>query len=334
MKHFSVGIDSYAVQPLQLPAFEVLEWVKGHGGDGVQFSEVNLKGGQRLDRTFLRDLAARAKELGLYLEWGGGQHLPFDTATWKERDLVPVNRTAAEQAVELGTRVIRSCSGGLMRWKDDSPSTETLLRAMAEVLREQQAMLTDLGVVLAIELHFEFTTFELLRVFEMCGAEPGGCFGICLDTMNLLTMLEDPVEGTRRILPWVVATHTKDGGLYLSDKGLVSFTAEAGCGLVDFPRILELLSTLDRPVNLSVEDHGGSFEIPVFQGTFLSRFPDLAVHEFLRLVRLAREGGRRMKEGTLGPLDRADWPGCCEERVARGMENIKDIVQGHLQDSP
>ena len=31
----------------------------------------------------------------------------------------------------------------------------------------------------------------------MCDAPPGGWLGICLDTMNLLTMLEEPVAATR-----------------------------------------------------------------------------------------------------------------------------------------
>jgi hypothetical protein len=73
-------------------------------------------------------------------------------------------------------------------------SVRDTLRETARALRDQKALLTDFGVVLAIELHFEFTTFELLRLFEMCGARPGEYLGVCLDTMNLLTMLEDPVQ--------------------------------------------------------------------------------------------------------------------------------------------
>ena len=93
-----------------------------------------------------------------------------------------------------------------MRWSTDGPGTPELLRLAATALREQRPMLREFGVVLAIETHFEFTSFELLRVFEMAGAEPGGYLGICLDTMNLLTMIEEPVAATRRLLPWVVST--------------------------------------------------------------------------------------------------------------------------------
>jgi sugar phosphate isomerase/epimerase len=319
---FRTGIDSYCLWPLELDPFEVLDWVKQNGGHGVQFSHLGLKD-KPADDAFCKDLARHAESGGLYLEWAGGQHIPFDTKTWKPKDLFAVNRKAAEQAVALGTRVIRSCSGGLMRWTDEAPPTDVLLQAMQEALALQKPMLTDLNVVLALELHFEFTTFELVRLFEKLDAEPGGCFGICLDTMNMLTMLEDPVEGTRRVLPWVVATHMKDGGVLPAKNGLLSHTAEVGSGLIDFKRILRLLSTLEREVHLSIEDHGGSFDLPVFNSRFLKRFPDLTATELARLFGMAREG----KAGKLKVLDRADWPAHCAARTANGIKRMKRIVE-------
>lgn len=327
MKPFRIGVDSYSLQPLHLSPFEVLDWVHAHGGEGVQFSDVQLKDGERLDEPFLRELRRRADELGLYLEWGGAQHIPFDTATWHAKDVLPINTAAARQAATLGARVVRSCSGGLMRWGDAAPPTETLLRETARALTAQEKLWIDLNVVLAIETHFEFTTFELLRVFEMCGAEPGGWLGICLDTMNLLTMLEEPVAATERILPWVVATHVKDGAMTTSPMGLVSFPAAVGDGLVDLERICLRLATLDRPVNLSIEDHGGSFDIPIHDPTFLSRFPDLTVQELGQLLRIAHEGQRRIAAGELAITDRADWPRLCENRVARDIVNLKEIAR-------
>jgi 3-oxoisoapionate decarboxylase len=327
MKPFRIGVDSYSLQPLALSPLEVLDWVHAHGGEGVQFSDVQLKGEQRLDDAFLRELRRRADELGLYLEWGGAQHIPRDTETWRPKDILPINTAAARQAAALGTRVVRSCSGGLMRWGDAAPPTETLLKEMAQALKALEPLWTDLNVVLAIELHFEFTTFELLRVFEMCGARPGGWLGICLDTMNLLTMLEEPVAGTKRILPWVVATHIKDGAMVTSSRGLVSFPTAIGAGLVDFERICRRLATLERQVHLSIEDHGGSFDIPIHDPAFLSRFPDLTSQELGQLLRIAGEGDRRLDAGHMTITNRADWPRLCEERVANDIVSLKEIVR-------
>ena len=85
------------------------------------------------------------------LEWGGGQHIPFDTTTWKKKDIFKIKQKAAEEANILNTRIIRSCSGGLMRWQPASPMTETLLQETAKSLNAQRQMLKDHNVILALK---------------------------------------------------------------------------------------------------------------------------------------------------------------------------------------
>jgi len=328
MKPFRVGIDSYGLGPLKLSPFEVLDWADAHGAQGVQFTLLHIPEGQPVDDAYLDGLAGAAAKRGLYLEWAGGQHIPYDTRSWEPRDLVPINRLAARQARRLGAKVVRSCSGGLMRWTDVAPPTEVLMDETVRALAELEPIYAELGLTLAIEIHFEFTTFELLRIFERCGAEPGGWLGICLDTMNLLTMLEDPVTGTQRVLPWVVATHVKDGGLLLDEQGLASFTAEIGGGVVDLERILELLAGLPHPVHLSIEDHGGCFPIPIYDADFLARFPDLTAGELASLLRLVRDNERRPPAERVRPLERDDWPQHCERRLQAGIERLRRMVAG------
>jgi sugar phosphate isomerase/epimerase len=323
MKAFRVGVDSYSLKPLGLDPFELLNWAVMNEAQGVQFSESPP---EATDKAFLRELSQYAAQNGLYLEWGGGQHIPFDLTTGKPKDIFAVNRAAAEQAAALGVRTVRSCSGGLMRWDEEFVPTEVLLRDMAGPLADQKRMLNDNGVILAIETHFEFTTFELLRLFEMCAAEPGDYLGICLDTMNLLTMLEDPASATRRILPWVVTTHVKDGGLELRPEGFVSFVAEAGRGVVDFKTIFRALASLNREIRLSVEDHGGHFVIPIFDRDFLGRFPDLAVPELAALIELASKTRDLMGKKALAPTERERWPALCHARVKRDLLAIRNLA--------
>jgi len=230
------------------------------------------------------------------------------------------------EAAALGLTTVRSCSGGLLRWPADSVPIETYLREMTRALRAQRPLWTDLGLTLALEIHFEFTTFELVRLFEMCDAGPGGYLGICLDTMNLLTLLEDPLSATRRIRPWVVTTHIKDGGILEAPGGFRTFTAEAGRGVVDFPGILEEIARLERPVTLSIEDHGGDFVIPLDDPAFRAKLPDLAPGEEARLRSLAARTRDKMDREGLAVLDRADWPARCEERVRRDLSAIRTLA--------
>jgi sugar phosphate isomerase/epimerase len=328
MKPFKVGIDSYSLKPLDLSPFELLEWAIINEADGVQFSETNLPPSSTPDKALLEDLRSYASENGLYLEWGGGEHIPLDLQTGKKRDIFSLNKKAAAEACLLGAATVRSCSGGLMRWKKDSPPTQDLLRLMAGSLREQKSMLNEAGVILAVETHFEFTSFELLQLFEMCGAVPGEYLGICLDTMNLLTMLEDPESATDRLLPWVVTTHIKDGGMLLTEDGFVSFTAEAGTGVVDLAGVIERLAALPRKVNLSLEDHGGETVIPIHDTEFMAGFPDLTVAELAKLLGLAARSRTLKDQGKIGILDRTRWPEVCERRVKRGLRAVRRIAEG------
>jgi sugar phosphate isomerase/epimerase len=328
MGRFRVGIDNHGLYPLRLGPLDTLQWAKNHGADGVQFSGLE-PGAQKVeDQSYLRELAAFARDNGLYLEWGGAQHIPRDTGSWAKKELLESNRRVAQQAMTLGTRIVRSCSGGLMRWRPDSPMTETLLQESAQALLRQKQMLLDHNVVLAIETHFEFTSFELARLLEMCQAHPGEWLGICLDTMNLLIMLEDPVSATRRLLPWVVCTHVKDGGILLNPEGLTSFPVPMGKGVIDFPAILRLLKSVSIDMPLSIEDHGGSFLSPIFDPVFLSKFPDLTAEELSRLIRLSQKTADRSSSGCRA-TERDQWPDVCEQRLTDDIVALKEIASSN-----
>lgn len=323
-----IGIDNYCLHPLNLSPLEVLQWAEDNGAEGVQFSGLNPEFAEKVDADYLRDLAGYAAENGLYLEWGGAQHIPFDMTTWEKKDLTGINRRAAEQAALLGTRVVRSCSGGLMRWDPESPMTETLLEEMADTLKAQRSMLMDSNVILAIETHFEFTTHELLRLFDRCGAVPGEYLGICLDTMNLLTMCEDPGLAAQRVLPWVVSTHIKDGAVLLNDEGLVTFPTGIGKGVIDLREICGLLATTSSSINLTIEDHGGKFFLPVFDSMFLSKFPDLTAGEFARIIRLAIDSDKMMRSTEMDITEREDWPRLCEARIKSDIQSLRQLLHG------
>jgi len=319
-----VGLDNYGLYPLELSPLATLEWAVAHGAGGVSFSGLAPEWQAQTDAAALVDFRAFAAAHDLYLEWGGAQHIPRDMTSWARKDLFDLNRRAAHEASVLGAATVRSCSGGLMRWDPSNPATETLLRDTADALTPQATMLRDHGVVLAIETHFEFTSFELLRLFEMCDAQPGDWLGVCLDTMNLMTMIEHPAWATDRLLPWVVSTHMKDGGLLLGRDGLTTFPVPIGDGIIDLEGIIQRLDTLPRPVHLSVEDHGGSFLLPIHDEAFLSRFPDLTGAELAALVHLSEVTAGRP---ACRPVERINWPAICESRIAHDIEALGALAR-------
>jgi sugar phosphate isomerase/epimerase len=325
MKTFRVGIDSYSLFPGGFSPLETVKWAVENGAEGVAFSGFEESIRTTLTSSVLRDVRKFADDNGLYLEWGNGQHVPMELTAFTAKDIFSSNRRAIAEAYDLGVNIIRSCSGGLMRWKKDSPSTGFLLEMAAAELRKQSSLFRDYGMTLAIETHFEFTTFELVRLFEMCDAEPGGWLGICLDTMNLLTMLEEPVSATARVLPWIVSTHLKDGGILAGDDGMTTFPAELGTGIVNIDEILGMIASAGREINFSVEGHGGSFFIPLREKWFIERFPDLQADEYSLLLKLAIESGEKIKGAKLKITGREEWPEIYNERTLKDINSLKKV---------
>jgi 3-oxoisoapionate decarboxylase len=322
MKKLRTGIDNYCLFPLKMMPVEMLKWASENGAEGVAFSGYDDDARELFTSSYLRDVKKLADDLGLYIEWGNGQHVPMDLTNFSKKEIGISNWRAVGEAYGLGVTIVRSCSGGLMRWQKDTPPTELILREAARELKKEAPVFRDNGVVLAIETHFEFTTTELLALFDMCEVEPGDYLGICLDTMNLLTMLEDPVSATERILPWVVSSHIKDGGVIRKNKGLLTFPAAIGKGIIDLEKIIEMLLSTGRQINLSVEDHGGQFSVPVGEEWFIERFPDLTGMEFRKIYELCDLSASKMKDSVLSITNRTDWASVCEERT-RG--NIRDL---------
>jgi len=325
MKKLRVGLDNYCLFPLGMMPDELVKWASVNGAEGIAFSGFPEASREKFSTSYLRGVRGIAKELDLYLEWGNGQHVPMDLSTFSKKEILSSNRKAIEEANALGVKIIRSCSGGLMRWNHKAPDTEVFLKEAAVELIKQASMFRDNGLKLAIETHFEFTTFELLRLFEMCKAEPGDWLGICLDTMNLLTMLEDPLAATKRILPWIVSTHLKDGGILTDNEGIITFPTPLGKGIIDLGSIIKLLQSFNKEIHLSVESHGGRFFLPAKEEWFMLRFPDLTAAEYDQLIILAERTSHKLKSEDLKITERDDWPGICEERTRNDIKNLNTI---------
>jgi len=321
-----VGVDNYALFPLDLNCLETLEWALKYGAEGVSFSGLKVRSEKMLDLGLLRDMGSYCQANNLYIEWGGGRHFGIEMDSWRPTDIQPLNRIVAQEASLLGAKIVRSCSGGLMRWNNSAPDTDTFMRNMATEIRKLKPVIGDFNISWAIETHFEFTSFELLRVFEMANLSPGEGIGICLDTMNLLIMLEDPVEATMRLLPWIISTHIKDGGIIDYSKGLISYPSGIGRGQLPLLTIIQLILSHNPEINLSIEDHNGGFELPISDTNFLSKFPDLRKSELNILLSMAQQNnteGADIEQFT----SRALWPEQCESRMIENIRQAKLLMK-------
>jgi sugar phosphate isomerase/epimerase len=154
----------------------------------------------------------------------------------------------------IGARFVNTDEMVKPDWMDDEFAHQTMkytLTKVAMVAARHQ-------VYVCIEPHGVYTkTWRgLLRIVELVDSP---WIQVNWDTGNsFLAGIEDPYEGLEHVRDHVYHLHAKDISVEhaSAERGLVTGTpVGCGCGdgMVDFPRILEILAPLDRELFLSVE---------------------------------------------------------------------------------
>jgi sugar phosphate isomerase/epimerase len=304
-----IGLDQYTIHHLPLDARGVLDFAVERGLEGVQFGSP-LQLSATLDPDELRSVRAEAEDHGLYLELGipsvnphqAAPHLRAVGETYPGRLEELIRAAALTGVVALRTFIgaqSRALPDSVVRRMEDlrydsarpEVSWDQQLADSTEVLRRLAPVARESGIRIALETHLDATSFQLLRIIESVGTD---VVGICLDTANLMLRMEDPLEATRRLAPHVLMTHTKDAALLFHETGLRWQCRPCGQGTVPFPEILEFLAAHSPDLNLSIEDHAGLFELPIYERDWIETFTDLTPAELALLLRRAWASGRRL----------------------------------------
>jgi sugar phosphate isomerase/epimerase len=320
-----VGLDAYTVRDMRRDATGKLEWARAHGLDGVQFPlPTDLS--PALDRGQIREIAAYAAALGLYLDVGVSTINPHrrpGTDPDAGRAHLAQEIRAAREA---GTTAVRSTLGGPDdRFNPDVPWQQQLDDAAAFV-RPLGPLLRDLGCRLAIETHGDATTWELVRLAEATD----GATAVLLDTANVLVRVEEPLAAARRAAPHVIATHAKDGILFLDetdqDRGIIRQNRPCGQGVVPWPEVLAVLGEYQPDLRLSIEDHRGLYPMPIHDPAFIAAHPDLTAAELGAYVGLAWRCTRRIRAGEIVAPEVAEaipWEQEQDERIAASAAHLR-----------
>jgi sugar phosphate isomerase/epimerase len=338
-----IGLDQYTIHHLSLDARGVLDFAAERGLEGVQFGSP-LQLSSTLDPEEIRGVREYADARGMYLELGIPCVNPHQAAPHFRSEIgtfVAQLEDLMRASVPAGVRSLRTFIGGQSRsvpgsvvrrmddLRHDSARPDTLwehqLADTTEVLGRLAPVARELGVRLALEPHLDATSFQLLRIIDAVGAD---VVGICLDTANVMLRLEDPLEAARRLAPHVLMTHVKDAALLFHEDGLRWQCRPCGQGSVPFPEILEELVAYEPDLTLSIEDHAGLFELPVYDRDWMATFTDLTPAELALLFRRVWSTGRRLS--TRRPedpevLETLPWEERVLPRLDAGMRYLRDL---------
>ncbi len=333
-----IGFDQYTIGHMSLSPGAILEFAVEHGLDGVQFLEPAAIDPE-LSPTRLAECRRKADALGLYLEVGLPSPNPARRSHAEGREISSAEHARGlirhvEGVAALGCRHARVYVGDRHDrfrpdpcWKDQLDATEKVLRALTPCLR-------DHNVKLAIETHADLTVDELLRLLDRLDPEVGG---VALDTGNLVMRLDEPLRAIERLAPRVLATHVKDCVLEEGPRGLRWQARAVGSGILPMPDLLAPLIRANRDLNLSIELHPRTYDLPIHDPSWLAFFPDLNPRDLSPIVRMAMACEALYQSGDLPrpqEVEAIPWSNRATEWLASSLGYLRRVIPAMIEPEP
>lgn len=333
-----IGFDQYTIGHQSLSPHDTLEFAVEHGLDGVQFLEPAAIE-PTLSESRLADFRRKADAKGLYLEVGLPSPNPARRSRAEEREV-----SAEEHARDLIRHVqgvaALGCSHARVyvgdrhdRFRHD-PSWKEQIAATEEVLKALTPCLLDHRVKLAIETHADLTVDELLGLLDRLDPEIGG---VTLDTGNLVMRLDDPVRAVEQLAPRVLATHVKDCVLAFAPRGLVWQARAVGSGILPMPDLLAPLICANRRLNLSIELHPRTYDLPIDDPEWLAFFPGGRPEGLSAVVRLAKACEALYASGQLPRPEQVEmkpWSERAAEWLPRSLGYLRRVISAVVEPEP
>lgn len=302
---------------------EALDFAREAGLDGVLFAHARTVS-PGLDEGELRAAGQAFSEAGLFLEVGVGELGPNGDDDERIADL----SASLHAAATLGAREI---FGFTRTVRDPGLLAHRMqLDAIAARLSRLRTVLQESDLILNIKTHEDLSSPQVLELVERAGADR---FAVSLDVANLVVRGEDPVAATRRLAPYIRQTHLEDVALFFVERGLRRRLRPIGEGIVDWPELLEVLSTSPAST-LVIEQHLGRFDADIFDDEWLAGEPHLAVPELTRLVAGAVRTEAAARAGRGPSLTDLDPETGIDQRRAdlrRGIARLRELADAQKE---
>jgi sugar phosphate isomerase/epimerase len=201
-----------------------------------------------LDTEYLLQVRELLDEYNLdrVFAWGHPDGLEGGTNQDAYREMI----RGFDSARTIGAKVMRVVGSSLrFRNQPHGPQIERLTRMFREAIQVAEGY----GVRMAVENHIDFTADEMLSLLTDVNSP---WLGINFDTGNFLRLLDDPIKGMAKLVPYVYATHIKDLKVQegvAADEWYFFSCTPVGEGVVDNSRLVRLLADAGYEGLLAVE---------------------------------------------------------------------------------
>jgi sugar phosphate isomerase/epimerase len=239
--------------PRQLTTFELFDLAVDLGLDGLHLDDGVL---ESLDPAYLKEACAAAIEHDLYLEYNfsmdmGGMGIGI------QHDLDEAIATAAA----LGADIVK-VSMDLVRPRPVSasrfhPDVIGQMKSFATRLTSSAPAAEDAGIKIAVENHCDSFSEEILWLLDRVDHP---LVGACIDTVNALMVMEDPIQAIENLAPRAFTNHFRDDRIEFQRYGFKLTGTAVGEGDIDMKRAYDIIKNCSgmRRINIETE-----MEIPL-----------------------------------------------------------------------
>jgi sugar phosphate isomerase/epimerase len=239
--------------PRQMSTFELFDEALRLGLDGLHLDDGVL---ENLEASYLEEVNAAAKEHGLYLEYNfsmdmGGMGIGI------QHDLDEAIATAEN----LGADIVK-VSMDLKRPRPVSgsrfhPEVMAQMKSFASQLKASAAKADAAGIRIAVENHCDSFSEEILWLLDRVNSP---VVGACIDTVNALMVMEDPMQAIENLAPRAFTNHFRDDRIEFQRYGFKLTGAAVGEGDIDMKRAYEIIKTTSAMRRINIETE---MEIPM-----------------------------------------------------------------------
>ncbi|MGD9180443.1 MAG: TIM barrel protein [Desulfobacterales bacterium] len=239
--------------PRQMSTFELFDQSLRWGLDGLHLDDGVL---ENLEESYLKEVRAAAEEKGLYLEYNfsmdlGGQGIGI------QHDLAEAITTAqalGADIVKISMDLVRPHPVAASRFH---PDVMAQIKSVASRLRQMVPAAEAAAVKIAVENHCDTFSEEILWLLDQVDHPR---VGACIDTVNALMVMEDPMAAIENLAPRAFTNHFRDDRIEFQRHGFKLTGTAVGDGDIDVKRAYEIIKTKSSMNRINIETE---MEIPL-----------------------------------------------------------------------
>lgn len=239
--------------PRQMSTFELFDEGVKLGLDGFHLDDGVL---ETLEPSYLNDVRNAARERGLYLEYNfsmdmGGMGIGI------QHDLDEAIATAenlGSDIVKVSMDLVRPRPLAASRFH---PRVKDQMKSFAAQLKASAPAAEAAGIKIAVENHCDSFSEEILWLLDLVDHP---AVGACIDTVNALMVMEDPMQAIANLAPRAFTNHFRDDRIEMQRYGFKLTGAAVGEGDIDMKRAYEIFKNESSMRRINIETE---MEIPL-----------------------------------------------------------------------